>query len=186
VHDHVEAGAADPAARDASRLGETHKALRRKLHETLAKVTDDMERRYTFNTAIAAVMELMNELDTCRDGTAEGHAVVHEALEHVVLMLAPIVPHITHVLWQALGHDKALVECDWPAVDEAALVRDRIDLVVQVNGKLRDRIQVPADAAEETIRAAALDAENVARHTEGKDIRKVIVVPGKLVNVVVA
>ncbi|MDZ7749832.1 MAG: class I tRNA ligase family protein [Halofilum sp. (in: g-proteobacteria)] len=159
VHDHLEAGPVDASARDPKRLGESHKALRRKLHETLAKVSDDMERRYTYNTAVAAIMELMNEIPTCQDGSDEGHAVVREVLDHVVLMLAPIVPHVCHQLWHELGHEQALVECAWPAVDESALVRDRIDLVVQVNGKLRDRIQVPADAAEEAIREAALGAE---------------------------
>jgi leucyl-tRNA synthetase len=186
VHDHVEHGPANAAARAPARFADHHRALRRKLHETLAKVTDDMDRRYTFNTAIAAVMELMNEISTCQDGSDEGHAVVDEVIEHVVLMLSPIVPHISHALWQALGHEGAVVERAWPAVDESALVRERIELVVQVNGKLRDRIDIAADADEDTIRARALAAENVQRHTDGKTVRKVIVVPGKLVNVVVA
>jgi len=186
VHDHVDAGPVDDAACAPERLGDAHRALRRKLHETLAKVTDDMARRFTFNTAVAAVMELMNEIGTCQDGTEEGHAVVREVLDHVVLMLSPIVPHVAHVLWQALGHEEAVIDRPWPAVDERALVRERIELVVQVNGKLRDRVEVAADAAEDTIREAALAAENVQRHTEGKAVRKVIVVPGKLVNVVVA
>jgi leucyl-tRNA synthetase len=171
---------------DPARQVGNHRALRRKLHETLAKVTDDMERRYTFNTAIAAIMELLNEVGTCQDGTDEGYAVVREVLDHAVLMLSPIVPHITHSLWHALGHDTAIIDEPWPAVDESALVRDRIDLVVQVNGKLRGRVQVPADAAEDAIRETALAAENVRRHIAGKNVRKVIVVPGKLVNVVVA
>jgi len=186
VHDHVEKGPVDESAREPSRLAEPHRALRRKLHETLRKVTDDMDRRFTFNTAVAAVMELMNELSTVQDGSDEGHVVAREVLDHVVLMLSPIVPHISHVLWRELGHERAVVEEPWPAIDEAALARDELDLVVQVNGKLRGRIQVPADAPEETLREAALAQENVQRHTEGKQVRKVIVVPGKLVNVVVA
>ena len=186
VHDHVEHGPVDVDAGAPEGLADHHHALRRKLHETLAKVTDDMERRYTFNTAIAAVMELINEIPTCQDGTAEGRAVVHEVIEHVVLMLAPIVPHVTHVLWRELGHGEALVAHDWPAVDERALVRAELEFVVQVNGKLRDRIRVAADADEETIRERALAADNVQRHTEGRTVRKVIVVPQKLVNVVVA
>ncbi len=97
-----------------------------------------------------------------------------------------IVPHITRALWQALGHEDTIVDRPWPAVDESALVRDTVELAVQVNGKLRDRVQVPADAGEDAIREAALAADNVQRHTDGKEIRKVIVVPGKLVNVVVA
>ncbi|MDZ7830081.1 MAG: leucine--tRNA ligase [Halofilum sp. (in: g-proteobacteria)] len=186
VHDHVERGPVDASAREPTRLQEPHKALRRKLHETLRKVSDDMDRRFTFNTAVAAVMELMNELGTVQDGSDEGHAVTREVLDHVVLMLSPIVPHIAHVLWRELGHERAVVEQPWPAVDETALARDELDLVVQVNGKLRGHIQVPADAAEEALREAALAQENVQRHTEGKQVRKVIVVPGKLVNVVVA
>jgi len=185
VHDHVERGPAAVEARAPERLADHHRALRRKLHETLGKVTDDMERRYTFNTAIAAVMELMNEIGTCQDGSDAGHAVVDEVLEHVVLMLSPIVPHISHALWQAMGHEDAVVERAWPTVDESALVRERIELVVQVNGKLRDRIDIAVDADEDTIREQALAADNVQRHTDGKTVRKVIVVPGKLVNVVV-
>jgi leucyl-tRNA synthetase len=185
THDHLAAGPVDPAAREPSRLAEPHQALRRKLHETLSKVSDDMGRRYAFNTAVAAIMELMNAVDQGQDGTPEGHAVVREVLDTVVLMLAPIVPHISHRLATELGHERAPVEADWPAVDPAALVRDRVELVVQVNGKLRDRIEVAADADEDTIREQALAADNVARHVEGGSVRKVIVVPGKLVNVVV-
>jgi len=185
VHDHVEAGPVDSAARAPERLDGTQRAVRRKLHETVSKVTDDMERRYTFNTAIAAVMELLNELGRARDGSAAGRAVEREVIEHVVLMLAPIVPHIAHGLWQALGHADAVIEQPWPAVDQSALVRERMEMVVQVNGKLRDRVEVAADAPEERIREAALAADNVRRHTDGRSIRKVIVVPGKLVNVVV-
>jgi len=186
THDHLAAGPVDRSALDPARLSEDHKALRRKLHETLAKVTDDMGRRYAFNTAVAAIMELMNAVDQAQDGTAEGHAVVREVLDTVVLMLAPIVPHISHRLADELGHERAPVEADWPAVDEAALVRDRVELVVQVNGKLRDRIELAADAGEDAIREQALAADNVARHLEGREVKKVIVVPGKLVNVVVA
>jgi len=186
VHDHLAVGPVDASAGAPEQLAEEHKALRRKLHETLAKVTDDMGRRYTFNTAVAAVMELMNELGSANDGTAAGHAVTREVLEHVVLMLAPIVPHIANALWHELGYDESVAEKAWPEVDEAALVRDTVELVVQVNGKLRDRVAVAADASEEAIRETALAADNVQRHTDGKTIRKVIVVPGKLVNVVVA
>jgi leucyl-tRNA synthetase len=186
VHDHLQAGSIDTPAREREDLSDAHKALRRKLHETLAKVSDDMARRYTFNTAVAAIMELMNELGSADDGTAAGRAVQREVLEHVVLMLAPIVPHITNSLWHGLGHEASIADEDWPQVDEAALVRDRIELAVQVNGKLRGRVSVAAGAGEDTIRETALAAENVQRHVEGKDVRKVIVVPGKLVNVVVA
>jgi len=186
VHDHLEAGPVDASARAPEALGDGQRALRRKLHETLAKVSDDMGRRYTFNTAVAAVMELLNDLGQAQDATAAGHAVAREVLEHAVLMLTPIVPHIATALWHELGYSDAVTERAWPAVDEAARVRDTVELVVQVNGKLRDRVAVAADAEEAAIRETAMAADNVQRHVEGKEIRKVIVVPGKLVNVVVA
>ncbi|MBK1692873.1 leucine--tRNA ligase [Ectothiorhodospira mobilis] len=182
VHTHVSAGPAP--ALDPQDLTEAQAALRRKLHQTLAKVSDDLERRYTFNTAIAACMELMNDLGRFEDDSPQGRALVQEVLEGVVLMLAPIVPHITHRLWKELGHDEAVVDRPWPQVDPAALECATQEIVVQVNGKLRGRIQVPSDADRDTIQAAALADEHVQRHTEGKSIAKVIVVPGKLVNVV--
>ncbi len=171
----------EPAALDAAA-----KAMRRQTHETIAKVSDDIGRRYTFNTAIAAMMELVNALAEYDDDSAAARAVVQEALEAVVLMLSPMVPHVTHVLWHALGREGAVIDKAWPALDEAALAREEIELVVQVNGKLRGRVSVPAGAAREAIEAAALGNENVQRFVEGKAVRKVIVVPGKLVNVVVA
>ena len=182
VHDHVSAGAV-PAPRSGG-LDEAGVELRRKLHETIAKVSDDIGRRYTFNTAIAAVMELCNALGRYPAETDAARGLHQEALEVVVLMLQPITPHLSHGLWHALGRDGAAVDQPWPAVDEAALVRDEVELVVQVNGKLRSRIAVPADADEDGIRTQALADENVQRFIEGKTIRKVIVVPGRLVNVV--
>ncbi|MCG5536401.1 leucine--tRNA ligase [Ectothiorhodospira mobilis] len=182
VHAHVSAGPAPALKKE--HLTEAQAALRRKLHQTLAKVSDDLERRYTFNTAIAACMELMNDLGRFEDDSPQGRALVQEVLEGVVLMLAPIVPHITHRLWKELGHDDAVVDRPWPQVDTAALECATQEIVVQVNGKLRGRIQVPSDADREAIQAAALADAHVQRHTEGKTIAKVIVVPGKLVNVV--
>ena len=182
VHAHVSAGPVP--ALDKAHLTDSQADLRRKLHQTLAKVSDDLERRYTFNTAIAACMELMNDLGRFGDDSPQGRALVQEVLEGVVLMLAPIVPHITHRLWKELGHDDAVVDRPWPQVDPAALECDIQEIVVQVNGKLRGRIQVPSDADREAIQAAALADAHVQRHTEGKTIAKVIVVPGKLVNVV--
>ncbi|MFP4079744.1 MAG: leucine--tRNA ligase [Ectothiorhodospira sp.] len=182
VHAHVSAGPAP--ALDPRDLTEAQSALRRKLHQTLAKVSDDLERRYTFNTAIAACMELMNDLGRFEDDSPQGRALVQEALEGVVLMLAPIVPHISHRLWRELGHDDAVVDRPWPQVDPTALESATQEIVVQVNGKLRGRIQVPSDADREAIQAAALADDHVQRHTEGRSIAKVIVVPGKLVNVV--
>ncbi len=161
------------------------KSLRRKAHETIAKVSDDVGRRYTFNTAIAANMELVNAIAKFDDGSPQGRAVVHEALESVVLMLAPIVPHISHALWGRWATRTAVIEASWPSVDEQALARDSLELVVQVNGKLRARISVPAEAARPAIEQAALADENVQRFVAGKALQKVIVVPGKLVNVVV-
>ncbi|HYW93724.1 MAG TPA: leucine--tRNA ligase [Gammaproteobacteria bacterium] len=169
----------------AGRPSREQQALRRQLHETLRKVGDDMGRRHTFNTAIAAVMELVNALGRAGGEAAGDRAVMQEALELTVLMLSPIVPHVCHVLWQALGHEDAVVDRPWPEVDQAALRRDRIELVVQVNGKLRGRIEVPADAARERIEQVALADANVRRFVADKAVRKVIVVPGKLVNVVV-
>jgi leucyl-tRNA synthetase len=160
------------------------KRLRRKLHETLAKVSDDIGRRYTFNTAIAANMELLNELSRFSARGVRAHAVMQEALEAIVLMLSPIVPHIAHALWQALGHDGAVVDCAWPRVDKSALQRESVELVVQVNGKLRGHIQVPVGSDRAQVEKAALNNENVQRFTDGKTVRKIVVVSDRLVNVV--
>jgi leucyl-tRNA synthetase len=166
-------------------LSSQQRDVYRKTHETIAKVSDDYGRRQTFNTAIAAVMELLNDISTLA-GSEHSHAgVEREALETAVLLLGPITPHISHSLWLELGHQKALIDVDWPVVNEAALVRDSIELVVQVNGKLRAKISVAADASRDAIELIALADENVQRFTEDKQIRKVIVVPGKLVNIVV-
>jgi leucyl-tRNA synthetase len=183
VFRHVSRGPA--GAPDLAALDTGQQVLRNSVHATLAKVGDDIGRRYTFNTAIAANMELMNELARFDDDSARGRAVLQEALELVVLMLAPIVPHITHTLWHALGHAGAVVDCPWPAVDQSALVQESITLVVQVNGKVRGRVDVPAGAAREAIESAVMAEENVQRHMDGKTAKKVIVVPGKLVNIVV-
>jgi len=158
--------------------------LRRKTHETIAKVTDDIERRFTFNTAIASMMELYNEANRFDDRSNEGFAVQHEAFSALVRLLSPFTPHITHQLWAELGFASALIDEAWPEVDEEALVRDAIPLVIQVNGKRRAEISIAATASKEECEAAALADENVQRNIEGKTVRKVIVVPGKLVNVV--
>jgi leucyl-tRNA synthetase len=169
----------------ASGLSDAQRDMRRAAHATLAKVTDDLGRRRVFNTAIAAVMELMNTLAKFEDRTPQGRAIVHETLELIVQMLSPITPHIAHALWRALGHDDPLIARAWPKPDPAALVQDTIEIVVQVNGKLRGRVSVGAQASDEDVRAAALADEAVQKWTEGKAVRKVIVVKGKLVNVVV-
>ncbi len=170
---------------DPANLDQAQKDIRRRTHQTIAKISDDIGRRYTFNTAVAASMELLNSINRFEDRTPIGRAVVQEALEAVVLMLSPIVPHICHALWQALGHVDSPVEQRWPAIDESALEAELIEIVVQVNGKLRGRISVSAGAASEAIEAQALADPNVRRFVGDNDVRKTIVVPGRLVNIVV-
>ncbi|MBL4762909.1 MAG: leucine--tRNA ligase [Gammaproteobacteria bacterium] len=166
-------------------LNTAQKALRLKLHQTIAKVSDDIGRRYTFNTAIASVMELTNSLSKFNDDSPQGRAVRAEVLNSIVLMLAPITPHISHYLWQQLGHSGVVIDAPWPVADEAAMICDSIEMVVQVNGKLRAKISVALDADKDTCEALALAEENVQKFMAGKTVRKVIVVPKKLVNIVV-
>jgi leucyl-tRNA synthetase len=182
VANHVEAGQPEPL--DATALDDTQKAVRRKTHETIAKVGDDYGRRQTFNTAVAAIMELTNELSSLQTREGQDLAVEREALRASVLMLSPIAPHISHALWPALGGGGAVMDAAWPALDESALVRDSIEMVVQVNGKVRARMDVAANADRSAIETMALDQQNVQRFLEGNTVRKVIVVPGKLVNIV--
>jgi len=169
---------------DTNVLTTEQKNIRRKCHETIAKVSDDMGRRHTFNTAIAAVMELINDLLKFNDDSEQGVAVMRESVEAIILLLSPIVPHITQQLWNELGHNELLVDVSWPECDESALVRDEIELVVQVNGKLRSKINVAANADNDSIETTALADEKIVANIEGKTIRKVIVVPGRLVNIV--
>ena len=161
------------------------KTLRRHIHATIVKVSDDISRRYKFNTAIAAVMELLNHLARMPVDTAADYAVRQEGLDTVVLLLAPIVPHITAVLWQALGHRDELSAAVWPRADTTALARDEVEVVVQVNGRKRAVVNMPVDADNASSEALALADENVQRFVAGKATKKIIVVPGKLVNVVV-
>jgi leucyl-tRNA synthetase len=158
--------------------------VRRKTHETIAKVSDDFGRRQTFNTAIAAIMELCNEVGKLDDDQPQSRAVTDEALRAVVLMLCPIVPHVCHNLWPALGGEGDVLDAPWPAVDESALTRDSIEMVVQVNGKVRAKMDVAADADKAAVEALAVEQENVQRFLQGVTIRKIIVVPGKLINIV--
>ncbi|MBN8715608.1 MAG: leucine--tRNA ligase [Xanthomonadales bacterium] len=183
---HAHAAQPDHPVVDPAQLDAAQKALRRQVHETIAKVGDDYGRRHSFNTAIAALMELLNALARFTDMSDQGRAVRHEAFEAVVLLLNPITPHICHALWQVLGHPETLLEdIPFPQADPQALVRDAITLAVQVNGKLRGTIEVAADAAREAIEAAALAAPGVAAFVAGQVPKKVIVVPGKIVNIVV-
>ncbi|MEQ1440738.1 leucine--tRNA ligase [Fontimonas sp. SYSU GA230001] len=183
VQQHVAVGPAP--ALDKAALNAEQKALRRKLHETVAKVSDDFGRRKTFNTAIAAIMELINEIGRFDDATPQGRAVLQEAWEAVTLMLQPIVPHICHALWQGLRGRDDLLDQRWPVVDESALAKDSLAIVVQVNGKLRANIEVAVGASKDEIAQIALADENVRRFIAGQPIKKQVVVPGKLVNFVV-
>jgi leucyl-tRNA synthetase len=190
LHSHIAKQDSDPTAKTAPIVKETlnsaERALRRKIHATIAKVSDDYDRRQTFNTAIAAVMEMLNELNKLDKHAQQGGAITHEALETAVLLLAPITPHLCHIAWFALGHKGAVIDAPWPLVDESALVRSNISMAVQVNGKVRGQIEVATDAKRDDIEQAATEDTNVQRFTAGKDIRKIIVVPDKLVNIVVS
>jgi leucyl-tRNA synthetase len=184
VGKHVEAGVVT-AKPNLAELTPAQKDLRRKLHETIGKVGDDYGRRYSFNTAIAAVMELLNVLGKFDDISENGRPLRQEALEAVVLLLNPITPHACHTLWQELGHAETLLEdLPFPQADSTALVRDEVTLAVQINGKLRGTINVAADIARDQIEALALAEPNAAKFLEGLTVRKVIIVPGKIVNIV--
>ncbi|TKB49112.1 leucine--tRNA ligase [Ferrimonas aestuarii] len=180
--EHIELG--DVPALDTAALNNDQKALRRALHQTIAKVGDDLGRRQTFNTAVAAVMELMNKLTKAPKEQGQDRALMQEALIAVVKMLAPITPHISFHLWSALGQDGDIDTQTFPEADKDALVEDEKLIVVQVNGKVRARITVAADAAQEQVQELALGDENVSKFTDGKTLRKVIYVPGKLLNIV--
>jgi leucyl-tRNA synthetase len=177
----------DPPDEEEKPAGYTieQKDMRRRIHETIVKISDDLGRRHTFNTAIAAIMELLNDLGRFEDDSQVGCALRQETLEAIVLMLSPIAPHICEVLWQSLGGEGLLVDQPWPDVDELALERDEIELVVQVKGKLRGRISVSTQADDDTIRQAALTDVNVQRFVGDSPVRKVIIVPGRLVNIVI-
>ena len=177
-------------------LNAEQKQLRFKIHSTLEKVTDDYARRQTFNTAIAAVMELVNALHKFQEqneatpageeGQQLNNKIVHEALEIIIQVLAPIVPHFSHVLWQHLGHTEAVIDSQWPQVDHNALQQDTVQIVIQVNGKLRARIEVAKDMDHLSLERLALAHEHVQKFTSSGSIHKIIMVPGKLVNIVVA
>ena len=172
-------------ALDVTALSADQKALRRDVHKTIAKVSDDIGRRQTFNTAIAAVMELMNKLTRAPLESEQDRAVMAEALSAVVRMLYPITPHICFELWKALGNESNIDHVEWVKADEAAMVEDEKLIVVQVNGKVRGKVTVAADADEETVKTVAFADENVKKFTDNTQIVKVIYVPGKLLNVVV-
>jgi len=185
VHQHVETSPGVVACQSSDGLNKEQQALRLKLHETLQKVSDDIGRRLQFNTAIAACMELLNALAKFEDDTEQGRALMQEALELLVLMLSPMVPHITQVLWGKLDKPDLVLDVTWPKVDQAALVQDELELMVQVNGKLRGKIAVAKDAEKDSILAAAKAEASVHKFIDGKELVKEILVPGRLVNIVV-
>ncbi|HEV2441687.1 MAG TPA: leucine--tRNA ligase [Steroidobacteraceae bacterium] len=186
LHEHVNGGPGRPV--DTRALTDAQRGLRRAAHHALAKATDDIGRRRNFNTAIAASMELLNTVGRFDDPSEQGRAVRHEALEIITLMLSPIVPHVAHTLWRALGHERAVVDEPWPRVDQSALAQESVEFVVQVNGKLRGRVTVPAGADEAAIREAALADQHVMKFVGSKAaVKRVIVVPGRqIANIVVS
>ncbi len=181
-YDHVALGETAPLNLDAH--NDEQKALRRDVHKTIAKVTDDIGRRQTFNTAIAAVMELMNKLTKAAMDDEQSRAILHEALVAIVKLLSPITPHIAAEIYAMLGAQDDIINAEWPTVDETALVEDSKLIVVQVNGKLRAKLSVPATAEQESVEALAFATDNVSKFTDGKTVRKIIYVPGKLLNIV--
>ncbi len=178
---------ANPYRGPQEKLPEALKALRRKTHQTIQKVTQDIEERYHFNTAIAAIMELVNLcLETLNKASQSGPfwEVMRETIEAILLLLSPMAPHLCEELWHALGHEGLIANASWPSYDKEALKEDVINIVVQVNGKVRDQLKVPAGASEDEIKTFALASEKVKRHLEGKEIKKVVFVPGRLINFV--
>ena len=187
VYEHVNSSTApttdkiDSAFEDLSNL---HQELRRKVYTTLEKVTDDMTRRFTFNTAIAANMELINELSKFNEKGSQADAVRQEAFKTIVLMLSPVMPHVAQELWVKLGNEGLVMDQDWPESDEDALVQSNIQMMIQINGKLRGKVDVAVDADDKKVEALAMENENVKQFIEDKTVRKVIVVKGRLINIV--
>ena len=178
-------GACSSTAADATTAAA--KEVRPKEHPTVKKAGEDIGNRYQFNTAIAAIMELVNALYLAKDElatTEEGRKVLSSAMATVLTLLAPITPHVCEELWEDLGHARSIDQEPWPVWKEDALQRDVLTVVIQINGKLRGKIEVPASASKEEVEQLALTEQNIVRHLEGLTVRKVVVIPGKLVNVV--
>jgi leucyl-tRNA synthetase len=174
---------------DLSAMAEPERDLYRKTNEVIQQITRGLDGAFTFNTAIAAIMELMNAIDALKisdDSTESAKIVFRDAIVNVVLLISPFAPHVAEELWVELGHEAGIMNADWPVVNEEALRRDEIEMVVQVNGKVRDKVKVPSAAGKEEIETAAMASEKVRHWLEGKTIRKVIVVPGRLVNIAVS
>jgi leucyl-tRNA synthetase len=183
VHEHISGGIVPAYA--GGELAPALRTIRFELHSTIAKVADDYGRRNKYNTVVASVMEFMNVLAKMADGDTVARSIRQEGLQAAVLMLSPIAPHICHALWQALKPGADVMREPWPKVDESALVQDEIELVLQVNGKLRGHMRAPKTAGREQLEQLALAHDAVTRFTNGQAVKKVVVVPGRLVNVVV-
>jgi leucyl-tRNA synthetase len=184
VHDQIKLSNED--AIDVSILNDQQKYLRRKTHETIKKVSDDFGRRNTFNTAIAAVMELLNEIPKVDTISPQSIAVRREAISNAILMLNPIVPHICNKLWLTLGNPNSICEIDWPKVDELALLKTSSIIVIQVNGKVRGKIEVSVGSNDDTVKSQALEHGNVQKFIAGKQVKKIIIIPNKIVNIVIS
>lgn len=183
VHTHIEKGGVKPLNIEA--LNESQHTLRRELQKVIIKVTDDIGRRFMFNTAIAAIMEFTNLLQKAPQESETDRALMQEALETIIQLLYPVVPHMTFILWQALGKETQIDHAPWPVADESALVENTKLIVVQINGKVRAKLTVAADASQDDVLALAKAEPNAAKHLEGFSVKKVIYVPGKLLNIVV-
>ena len=184
VHDQIKLSNEDVI--DVSILNDQQKYLRRKTHETIKKVSDDFGRRNTFNTAIAAVMELLNEIPKVDTISPQSIAVRREAISNAILMLNPIVPHICNKLWLTLGNPTSICEIDWPKVDELALLKTSSIIVIQVNGKVRGKIEVSVGSNDDTVKSQALEHGNVQKFIAGKQVKKIIIIPNKIVNIVIS
>jgi leucyl-tRNA synthetase len=183
INTHIERGSAPGL--DVAALNDGQKEMRRLLHDAIAKVSDDISRRYTFNTAIAAIMELCNHLSRFNDNSEQGRAVQQEAWLAVVRMLNPIIPHVCEHLWFALGETTPLFSAEWPVADEGARKKLQVELVIQVNGKVRGRLEAIPGISKDEALEYALQIENIQRHVAGLNVRKVILVPDRLLNIVV-
>jgi leucyl-tRNA synthetase len=182
VQEHIESG--EITNLDKASLSGAQKSLRRLIHKTIEKVSDDIGRRQTFNTAVAAIMELLNHLQKAPKTSMQDLAVMREGINAIVLLLAPIAPHICHVMYRDLGHTNAVETAPWPIAEADAMVEDEKLIVLQVNGKVRAKITIAADATKEQVEAMGFAEQNVQQHTDGKIIRKVIYIPGRLLNIV--
>ena len=182
VMEHLAQGAGAPLAPD--QLADEQRQLRRQTHRALQHTTEVYQRRFNFNTAIAASMELCNQIPTLKGDSPQNHAVQREALETVIRMMAPATPHVCHELWQRLGHSRPVLDEPWPQVDRAALVSDTMCIVVQVDGKRRLELEVASDISKPELEELCLAHPRIKRYTTARTLRRVIMVPGRLVNIV--